>query len=144
MWSSGVARLFGCLSIMLHCLVCVPSGRGDFFVFCSMFCLPSVGQGSNEHHLFVIVILCVPTPSNLCLAREGLHGPPPLYHFGFGAVAASLQLTWCAPCYSCNALLFVHTMHKQWFTHFWPNTHRLLHAIACNVNGKVCWSVPTP
>ena len=64
--------------IMLFCLVCVPPGRGEFFVFCALFCLPNGGQGYNEHDsLCTCNSLCAILLSDLFLSGEDLHGPPP-------------------------------------------------------------------
>ena len=113
-------RLVSCCTVLCAC----PLDVGIFCVFCTLFCLPNVGQRYNDILLFIIVILCAPNLANEPMPLRG--GPArssPLYHFGFGVVVASLLLRGCFLQLGVGKLfvlpsLFVQYMREQRFKLF--------------------------
>ena len=89
-WTIGCPA--SCCTVLCAC----PLDVGIICVFYALFSLLNVEEVYNEHPLCLIVILLA---SNLPSERVSLWGGParssPLYHYGFGADAASLRLQRC-------------------------------------------------
>ena len=88
-----MVRLVRCPASYYISYVRAPWTWGLFLCFCVLFCLLNIEKVYNKHPLYLIFnFLASNVPKELSLFWEGLHGPPPLYHYSFGARPTFLRL----------------------------------------------------